>query len=205
MATQTFNPSANSGVLVSNSTTYTTARAGGGSVTVGPNNDARIGQRLISVNYYCWELFLEFDLTALSGATITAATLSVYLRFRDGSTGHVIKARARDYGTLATSDFVPGADLAALTELATYTVASPDTVYKAFTDTAMVANLTEGALNRMVLATTRMEAGTVPTANEYTTVYYDNVAGFPATLDITYTPPAAPTGNNSLGTLGVGS
>jgi hypothetical protein len=204
MATQTFTASANSGGLQSRSTVYATARAGTGSTTATLAADARIGQRLFFSEYYIWQYLLEFDLTALAGATITAATLSIYPWAIDG-TGYGLEARSYDYGTLATSDFVAGASLSGLTLLGSYTATAPDSVYKAFSDVALTSTLVEGALNRMVVNPVNQRTDTAPTVDEYVTAYFDNSAGQPPKIDITYTPPAAPTGNNSLGALGVGS
>lgn len=206
MASTTINASANSGAIRSNDTVYATARAGSGTLTTITDVDARIGQSFGAPNYFCWQQFLEFDLSALSGATITAAVLSVYVWAIDGTPGYVIEARARDYGgSITTGDFVAGASLSGLTSLATWTSAAPDSEYKAFTDVAMVGFLTPGAVNRIVLAGANQRTNSTPSGSEYITAYFSNGAGFPPKLDITYTPAAASAGRSasllSLGSL----
>ena len=205
MATTTAYATSNSGALESYDADYATARAGG-AVGLRSDSDARVGQYLYGgTTRFCFEEFLEFDLSGLSGATITGATLSLFVWGIDGTPG-VIEARARDFGSgVSVADWVPGADLAGLTELATYTAAAPDTVYKAFTSTGLVGWLTPGAVNRMVLASANIRTGTPPSAAEYITAYFSNYGGQPPKLDITYTAAAPPaTGHSGLALRGVG-
>lgn len=196
MASVTVYPSANSGALRSSSATYATARAGTGTLAAQAANDARCGQYLTGGTYHCYQHFLEFDLTSAvpAGSTITAATLSLFVWAIDGTPGYVIEAMASDYGAaLTTADIVAGANMGALTALANWTSAAPDTVYKAFTSTGLVAWLTPGATNRMVIAGQRQRTDNAPAAAEYISAYYDNTGGDSGRpkLDITYTPPAA--------------
>lgn len=204
MANVTIYASANSGGILSKDTAYATARSGGGTLSATPAGDARLGQRLFFSEYYCWQYLLEFDLSTLAGATISAATLSLYVWGIDG-TGYDIQARAYDFGTFETADFRAGASFASDTLLAHWTVASPDGEYKAFTDDDMVAFLTPGSTNLMALGSSLFAAGTPPTANEFITGYFDNTGGNRPKLDITYTE-AAPGGSGTklLSLTGVG-
>lgn len=199
MATTTIFASANSGGLLCQNGTYSVARSGAGTLSLTPANDARLGQRFaFGTTYFCWQFGLEFDLTALAGATITAATLSIWLTADDSGTDFTVDARAVDYGpSYTTADFVAGASLSGNTLLATRATAGigSDGAYKAFTDVAMVSFLVPGSVNRMVLSSSRQAAGNTPTGSEYITSYYDNTGGdgVRAKLDITYTPAPAGT------------
>jgi hypothetical protein len=191
MAAVTLYASANSGGLLCQHATYATARSGAGSLSVTPANDARIGQRFAFSTYFCWEYGLEFDLSSLAGATITDATLSLYLLADDSATDFTIEVRKFDYGAAyTTADFVAGASISSSTlvaQLSTLGIGS-DGVYKALTDVAMVGNLTVGTTNRFLIASSRQKDGTTPTAAEYITAYYDNNGGDAVRpkLDITY-------------------
>jgi hypothetical protein len=191
MATTTIFTSANVGASRNESTTYATARAGSGTFTTPPANDVRLGQRLNSLVYYCWQIGLEFDLTSLAGATISDATLSIWLLADDSTQDFTVDARASDYGAAYSSaDFIAGASLSGLTLLATRATSGIGATgaYKAFTDVAMVGFLVPGSVNRLILTADRQSAGSVPVGNEYITTYYDDTGGSTAPkLDITYT------------------
>jgi hypothetical protein len=204
MATTTINASANSGAISCASTTYLTARSGGGTLSSQVAADARIGQYFNTPNYSCYQHLHEFDLSSLAGATISVATLSVWWDPDDSLTDFTVEARAHDYGTFATSDFVAGADLASKTLLASISTSGQTvTQYYALTDVAMVANLTPGGTARIVLASDRQGSSTTPTAAEYIRAEFDTVTAHPPKLDITYefVTTARPRSLSSLGSL----
>jgi hypothetical protein len=209
MATTTLNPTSNNGILRSEGAAYSDSRAGTGSTIINDGSlNQRVGQYLYTPIYQTYEMFLAFDLSSLAGgSTITAAVLSLYLHFNDADTAFTLEARAYDYGpSLTNADWVPGGDLAALTLLASLPVFGiADTQYITLTDVAMTSYLVPGAINRMVLSSSRTRTNNAPTALEYITTYRDAEFGSPPILDLTYTPPAPSSGSERLALVGVGA
>jgi hypothetical protein len=91
------------------------------SVGGGPN---KCGQWFIISAFYCWENFLEFDTSGLAGVTVDSVEFSL-TSYDDKSTVNFITEVRRSAawdtpGSLATSDWYPGGDLAALELCATW-------------------------------------------------------------------------------------
>lgn len=172
MAVDTFYAATSDGALESKDGVYANARAGTGTLAVhGSTDRLYAGQWYSSGFYYVYEAFLEFDTSALpDDATVAAVSLDLWPLVDYSTTDFTIRAYLRDWGgTLAAGDFVAGADLAALTLLATYNTASGFAAgsYKSMASEAAFAaavNLT-GA-TRILLASSRTLAGDTPSGLE---------------------------------------
>lgn len=136
---------------------YADARAGTGTSGLAADTSATgiiIGQRhnssvgFIQVD----EGFVSFDLSGLpGGATVTNAVLSLYGSSDFSSTDFTIEARESNWGaTLTTADYVAGANLGALTRLATFATSGgfSTSAYNAFTNDG------SNMLNRVIAAGT---------------------------------------------------
>ncbi len=183
--TFTFNPSAQAGAIDSWSSlggSYLAARAGdgisaapGGTLLVGTGYVFQFGDTYTPAyeDFNCRESFLDFDLSSLTG-TVSSATLSLGLNADFSSLDFTVEARLRDWGgTLTAADWVPGADLAALTLLATLSTAGIGAAgsYKTMIETGTAlrdAVIAAGAGTlRMVLNSDLLRSTTPPSQNEY--------------------------------------
>lgn len=155
----------------SSSTTYSTARSGGGTISANNTNFGMyVGQYFSSPTSYVYEHFLSFDTSSVANTPISV-TLSVYSQSTDGAT-FTINARAYDWGSsVTTADFVAGASLSALPLRASRSTASwPLEQYLDFTtDSSFLTNTANPV--RLVLASSLTEAGTAPSAPESVSMY----------------------------------
>lgn len=151
---------------------YPTARAGSGSIIV---DDAAValqaGQRFLSNTYYVWETFLSFDTSTVTG-TVSTVTLSLYGHDdRSESAEFDVEARTHTRGaTLEAGDWVAGADLSSKTLLAKFntTPGWGAAGYNAFTsESAFLTAINQAGTTEMVICTSRITAGSAPTAREY--------------------------------------
>lgn len=160
-----------SGYITSSNLTYATARSGGtlSAVTNAPGNIGQDYNTPTLLTYYCVEGFYDFDTSILSGATISSATLRMYMLSTNPQINEfTLEARLYDFGTsITTADYVPGASLSGNTLLATWNDANFTTAQRYnFTDVAMVANINQSGFTRMVLASDRLRLATTPTGKE---------------------------------------
>lgn len=173
MATRIIYTYEGSGYVQSQDTVYLTARSGGTLSLPAPVGHVVAGQ-LGTSPFQCYEGFVSFYTNGLSG--ISSATLAMFV-FNDGSTtDFTITASLQTWyngsGSLTTADYIPGANLSALTQVASLTSAGLSTVaYNSFVDTAMVANINTSGYTEMVVFSSREAAGTSPTGNEWTDFY----------------------------------
>jgi len=180
--TFTLNPVAASGQATSESaTSYAVARSGG-AITVSPGADFFVGQYYFPGDTYTapyWDVFLSFLSFDTSGVvgTITAATLSLGLSSDSSTVDFTMQARVRDWGaTLEAADYVPGADLGALTLAATLATAGIGAA-GAYKDMAENGTNLRGAINqagftRLLLCSDLDVAGTAPTGFEYLILHH---------------------------------
>lgn len=199
MATATLNPTANSGALNSWDADPVKARNGTGTVELQPAGDARIGQYFNSPFCFAFQHGHELDLGPYVGATITGCVAKIRNWFSDAATTFIVRLYAIDYGVAYTiADFAAAATLAGATLLAHATTSGVgDSTDITFTNDGLVAFLAAaaGGKARIVLASSRQEAGNTPTGFEYITSFFDSntseggVAHAPSYL-ITYTPAA---------------
>lgn len=163
------------GYVESSSTVYSTARAGTGTLSVSAAAaDALQGQQFFSPTYKVWELFLAFDVSGIPASdTIDSVVLSIYANADGSDTNFTVLALTKTWRpTLATADYVAGASLSGLTELATFATSGIAGGYNAFTETgtalrdAVAAAAGSGEVE-MVIASSRVRDNNTPTGNEY--------------------------------------
>jgi hypothetical protein len=163
MTQSTFYAITNDGTLRSSNAVYLTARSGG--TLANDTNEAVIGHQF-ATTYQCQEYFTGFDTSTIpDDDVIDSVVLSLYCETDNSATDCLMYARLRNWGgTLENADWVPGADLSALTLLASKTTTGLSTVaYTDFTsEAAFAANINKTGTTYMVMSTELLEAGTTP-------------------------------------------
>lgn len=181
------------GHLQSFSTTYLTARSGGGTINVDTASTTfSVGQEKFSSTYYCYEGFVQFDTSALGASvTVSAAVLSLWGSSQQvaGSSAFTTNARVSNWGAALTSaDYIAGASLTGLTLCAHLAQASvTQGAYNAFVDDAMAANVAKTGTTYLILESTRLENADVPTSTEYESWNSSDTAGTSADPKLTVT------------------
>ena len=162
--------SAADGMLQGNHAAYATARTTGGTITLDNSTAIGIVGQRYATTYFCWETFYSWDTSTLpAGCTIDSATISIYLQDDQTDTDFTANIRACDWGTsLAAGDWVSGASLSALTLLASKsTVGIAVNAYTVFTsEAALLTNINRSGETRVVVCSSRHEAGDTPTGIE---------------------------------------
>lgn len=196
----TINPSVQSGQVYNQNEVYLTCRAGPG-LGVNLSVAYQIGQQWYPSDtyspaiYQIFEIFMDFNLAAVTG-TVQSAVLSLGLISDDSTEDFTVEARTHDWGaTLATADWVAGADLASKTLLATLPTSGIGAInsYKAMTESgtalkdAVIATGT-GTL-RMILTSdrTRLALSSATSTLETVTFAHYNDASYKPKLVITTT------------------
>lgn len=199
MSTITLYAISESGSLQADSTTYSVARAGSGTVDVQVDTAfPRVGQEInLSLDYVIWEGLFRFDLSTLSG-TINTAVLGLASDEPDESvTDFNIKVVDYAYGSMAAGDFVAGASLDSTGTLRAHFASSAYAaygVYNDFTNDAMPALLQAniGGTIDLLAYSDRHAAGNVPTGSEF--LYFQGLGtANPPRLVVDYTPTAPAT------------
>lgn len=168
---------------------YATARAGTG--TKGAYTDALIvGQTLDwGGNYVCYEGFLTFDTSEIpASASVDAVTMYLCQKTGNWDTAATINAGVTWTPALTTADYVAGASLSGLTDCASITSATlADGSYKTLTSVAgFLSSIAKEGTTAIVLWSSRLEAGTTPTDDEYAE-FDDSADANPPKLVVTYT------------------
>lgn len=180
MTDSTFYSSTADGQIESFNATYSTARSGGTLTANTAGGSANVGQ---VAGYACYEAFLSFDTSAIpDGDIITAVTLSLDgTGAIDGSdTDFTINARVYDWGaSLTTADWIAGASLSGNTLVASRSTSGWNASgYNAFTsEAAFLTAINKTGVTYLVLSSSRHEAGTTPTGNEYVGVATADTTG----------------------------
>ena len=120
--------------------------------------------------YSGYELFISFDTSSIGSGTISTATLNMTIQEdRTGGSDFNIQARLHDWGTsVTTADWVAAASLSGKTLLAhKSTVGISNGSAYDFTNDALVANINKSGSTRMLLASDRFAAGTIPSGEEF--------------------------------------
>ena len=185
----------NSGILSSSHATYSTARSGGtiSLYTSSSVNAFEADQAFISPNYFCEEFALDFDTSSLpDGAVVTAAQFKMTHWFTAGSPTGTLEVRLYDYGTIAASDYVAGADLGSKTLLASLAVSAVSAgAQNTFTEngTNFQTSINLTGSTRVLIATDEVRLGT-PTPTAQDIVYWrdpdDATQGNRPQLVVTY-------------------
>lgn len=203
MATLTVYPGAggNDGIVSSTNATYLTARAGSGLVVSDTSGVPNVGQLNILGNYSCYEMFVQFDTSALgASAIVSAASLKLVLILDSSTNDFTNEARISNWGaSLTTADWVAGASLSALTSVATLStsgIGATDS-YKTFAEngTNFQTNISLTGTTYLLIDSSRHVAGNVPGANVSEFVGWEATERNAGTstdpkIDITYTLPA---------------
>jgi len=187
------------GFIQSGSATYSLARSGGDTVDAITSGDVQSGQFPQGASYFCLEVFLAFDTSSIpADATISSVVLSLDGVFDLATQAFTHEVRVRDWGTsLTAADWVAGANLSALTRLATLASSAYASGYAAFTeDGENFRNaIVKGGTTRFLIASDRLAAGNAPAVSESQTFEGNPLqAGSPdPKLVITYTAPTTVT------------
>jgi hypothetical protein len=187
------------GYVSSSNATYATARAGGTLAADATLAQLPVGQRFSSPNHICYEQFISWDTSSIpAGATVTLATISLYVQLDQSDTDFTIEVRPYDWSTtVTTADWIAGASLSGLTLLASKGTAGISTVaYTALTsEAALLSAIVTGGTTRVVVDSSRHVAGNQPSALERVYFYMNEKgAGYQPKLYVEYTdPPAAST------------
>ena len=153
------------GYIQSLSTSYTTAVAGGGTVSVEAANDLRVGQQFATPTFTVRENFLAFDTSSVGADDVQSATLSLDGNADSSDTDFTAEVRIYSYGTLTTADWV--VDLSSHTRVATWSSASYSASYNAFTSDATFAeNINGSGLTELLIHSDRHRTETEPTGFE---------------------------------------
>lgn len=159
------------GYVSSTNATYTTARSGSG-LAANTTADLRIGQSRPK-DYLVEEGFISFDTSGLpDDATIDAITLEMWLTTDSSTADFITEAREYDWGaSLTTADFRAGANLSALTLMASINSSGIGATgaYKAFTsETAFLSatNIKTGVVY-LNLSSSEQRLNSAPTGNEF--------------------------------------
>ena len=154
--------------IESEDNTYTTARSGASLLTI--SDPPRVGQFFDDPNNEIWESFFNFDTSGLVGATVSAATFSLFARTEQANENFVLEARTEEFGVSITSaDWVAGADLGSSTLIAKFENA--DTVSEvSYTDfvseAAMLAAIITNGDTKIMVNSSRHREGNAPTGFE---------------------------------------
>ena len=180
------------GWITSNSLTYSIAADGLGTVSVGTTTGNFCGQRSITAgNFSCYETFLSFDTSTITGATVSSAVLDLYGQSDSSSIDFVMRARLYAYGTLAAADFTTPANMPSQTLLCHWDTAGgwSTSAYTTFTDDAFAANVVQGGNTQMGIYSSRHQSSTAPASgtNEYVGIEPTEASGTSKDPKITVT------------------
>ena len=185
------------GRIDSSNATYSVARSGSGSLSANTTSDLIVGQALIGGVRYCRQGFVSFDTGSVPDTDdVSAVDLSLWLTTDTSTTDFTTEAREYDWGaSVTTADFRPGADLAALTLMASIASSGIGATgaYKAFTsETAFLTatNLKTGTVY-LNLSSSRQRLDNDPAGDEYLTWESADTAGTTNDPKLTITHAAA--------------
>lgn len=185
MATLTVYSSLDDGEVRSNSNVYATMQAGTGTLVLNSSGTTvmAIGQEVFAGQYYGYQGFLDFDTSTLgASASVSSAVLDLYATSRAvaGSSAFDVEVRIYDWGTtLATGDWVAASTLGNQTLVCkkAETSMSTQNQYYSFDDIAFAANVNKTAETRVVVNSSRLRIGNVPTSTEYQRFSTANASG----------------------------
>gem|GEM_PF-5269395 len=156
---------ASDGYIWSYDSTYADARAGTGSISAITGGKYLPQGQVDNPPYYFFLSYIQFDTSgAENNVSVAELSLKQYSSLYDDQ-AFTAWAAQYDWGeNLTTADFVAGADLSALTKVAS--IASADialSTYNAFeSEAAFPAAINVEGYTRLILFTNRMESGDAP-------------------------------------------
>lgn len=163
------------GYIVCSHATYAAARGGTGGITV----DGSAGYAGQTTAYGCYEGFLSFDTSGVSG-TVRNVVLSLCGSYQSVGANFTMNVRDSNWGTtLDSADFVAGASLSALPLRASYAVTtawpSNGTRVNFDSDASFVSNVANPV--RLLIDSSRQESNTSPSAIELAGWYTSEATG----------------------------
>ena len=185
--------------------TGSTKAAVGGSTT-GLLVYGDVGYTFSDPTWYNYRSFLPFDLTSLSGATITAATLNIYISAKDiqgafGSSVYVVTSGQSSLTSLATGDYNTSIGTTSLATTTPTCSGLSTSAYLSLTLNASgLAALTPGGSAKFCVRNSIDFTGASPVAYTFGSPNYDSVTFQTSEgtnkpyLSITYTLPVGPAG-----------
>lgn len=170
MSTTTVYSSTADGYLTSGSdVSYATARSGRAIQEIhNTDDDLWVDQYKYGSYYFCYSGYLDFDTSSIPDTDeISAVTLSLYAINAYGSPG-ALEVYAYDWSTSLTfADWIAGADVAAMTLLASYPGTWSGGAYRDLTsETAFKAAISKTGVTRLFLCTTNFRTGSAPTDDD---------------------------------------
>ena len=196
MSTTTVYPSTADGYLTSGSdVSYATARSGGAVRNIHNTDGAMLVDQYKGGDgyFYCRSGYLDFDTSSIPDTDeISAVTLSLYAIQAYGSPG-ALEVYAYDWGEeLTFADWIAGADVAAMTLLASYSGTWSGGAYRALTsETAFKAAINKTGVTRLFLCTTKFRTGSAPSDEDgYTFYATEKGTTYRPKLVIEHAPPA---------------
>jgi hypothetical protein len=171
----------------SSSTTWLTARAGTGTLTLFTATNT-LEYAGCASGYHINEIFLAFDHSAI-GAGDTIDSVGFKMTCADVSGPNITEVYAYDWGeAVATGDFVPGATLASATLLASYEFTGYATGELTFTCTdAFKSAIVKGGTTRLVVCTDGVRGTSAPAAGNDARWNMGDAASGKPTLTVNYT------------------
>lgn len=169
----TFFSNANDDRVRNTSTTYNTAADGTGTQALGGVTATQnaVGQEFSTPNYTCYQLFFDWDTSAIADTdVVSAAVFSLYCQADSSTTDFTVEIFTYDFSTsVDAGDFRTATQLGALTKLATAsTVGISTAAYTDFTDTGnSAAAVNKTGSTRVVVASDRQRTKATPTGTEY--------------------------------------
>jgi hypothetical protein len=168
-------------------TSYSDAREGVGGAVLDTHTDSSqqdlVGQLYNGTTYFCWQLFLDFDTSAIPDTdNIDSVVLSLYGETDDSAQDFIYQARLHDWGgTLTNADYVAGSALSGKTLLATFNTSGWSTTgYNDLTsESSFVSNINKTGVTYIVLSSDRQAGNNAPVngANERVQCFMADEAG----------------------------
>lgn len=145
---------------------------GGQFVDRGGQGSLYAGQTTAAGTYYAYQSFVRFDTRAIpADATITSVLLETSQNDDSSVTDFSFEARAFDWTPpVVTANWRSRAQLAALplrASVSTLGLPAAGTLFTWTSDPSFAAGINRGGWTGLVICSSRVRAGTVPTGNEY--------------------------------------
>lgn len=173
MTVSTIYPSSD-GYIESQNNTYSTMLAGSTFTVNTAGASIRAGQTFLTPTYYGFQCFMAFDTSVVGSNDISAVELSLYGDSDDSTTNFTMAIGAYDWssGGLTSADWRTTAQLAAITDLATFSSSIFGFSYNIFTNasggTPFIAAINKTGTTYLMGYSVGLKAGTpAPTNNEY--------------------------------------